>query len=94
MVATPLLYRMLSFRLPVEMNKSDSLIRQLETCASLRFPHTQYTTNVAVWGMWYRGYDDLDSQLGKQNVLSPAVQMLSALLAICVSKMHQLKVFV
>jgi hypothetical protein len=92
-LATPLLYRTLCFKLPGDISESDPLLRQLETFADLRFCHTQHTTKVVVWGTWYKAYDDLESRLGPEHLLSPAVRMLNALLAVCLSKMPNLESF-
>ena len=92
-LAIPLLYRTLYFRLPGDISGSDELLKQLETFGDLRFSHTQHTTKVIVWGTWYKAYNTLESRLGTENLLSPAVRMFNALLAVSLSKMHNLQSF-
>jgi hypothetical protein len=91
--AIPCLYRSIIFRVPRNISASDALLSKLETLSDFDFKPSLHTLKVALCGTWYREYDVLESQLGGENLLSPAVRMLNSLLSVCLAKMPHLKSF-
>lgn len=65
----------------------------LETFTNAEFEHPRHTKRVVVSGTWYQAYDDLESEFGHENILSPAVRLLSALISVFLVKSSQMKSF-
>ncbi|KAL2383470.1 hypothetical protein RJZ90_002623 [Blastomyces dermatitidis] len=93
-IAIPFLYRTVHFHLPGHISATDALLSKLEVFSDQDFPLLRHTTRVLISGTWYQAYDEIESRLGLENVVSPAVRMLNTLITICVSKMPKLRAFI
>ncbi|KAH8705683.1 hypothetical protein BGW36DRAFT_393226 [Talaromyces proteolyticus] len=93
-IVNPILYRNVRFHLSGQILSIDRLLDRLEIFSMPGFNLTQYTRRVMVSGSWYWSYDQLESDLGQENMVSPAVRMFNALIATCISKMWGLREFI
>ena len=68
-------------------------MNRLERLSHPQCIYAMHTTKVTVYGTWYMEYDEVDSKVGRDDLLSPAVRMLNMLLAIVLAKMPNLMTF-
>jgi hypothetical protein len=92
-VTIRVLYRVVSFRLPLNISEVDTLLAQFETFIEPHFSFLKYTISMIVSGTWYGAYDELESALGRGGLLSPAVRMLNVLIALCLQRSDNVKAF-
>ncbi|PGH29792.1 hypothetical protein GX50_07463 [[Emmonsia] crescens] len=93
-IAIPFLYPTVHFHLPGHISATDALLSKLEAFSNQDFTLLRHTTRVLISGTWYHAYDEIESRLGLENVISPAVRMLNTLITVCVSKMPNLRAFI
>jgi len=91
--AISFLYPTVHFHLPGRISATDTLLSKLEIFSDENFEHLRHTRRVLISGTWYQAYDEIESDLGLEKTLSPAVRMLNALITLCVSKMPDLQAF-
>ena len=68
----------------------DSVLLKIETFTEPSFHLLVHTRKAVVVGSWYHEYTELETIVGKENMLSPAIRMFSNLIDTCLAKMPNL----
>jgi hypothetical protein len=69
------------------------MLKVLDSLSLPTFKHFKHTREVKVFGTWYEDYEELESELSAASIRSPAIRMLSIIVALLLQRTVSLKSF-